>query len=92
MWIKNINGTSQTTCNCGSWLKHWERFSGKRASYCSEIQCMGRNLVGAHVQKAYSEDKKWYIVPLCQTHNMAKGALNVGNTEFVFANKSETCG
>ncbi len=25
MKIKNINGTSDNTCTCGSWLKHWEK-------------------------------------------------------------------
>jgi len=34
MKIKNINGTSQTTCACGSWLKHWEKFSGQTVTYC----------------------------------------------------------
>ena len=24
---KNISGTSQNNCNCGSWLEHWEKFS-----------------------------------------------------------------
>ncbi len=29
MKIKNINGTSQAKCSCGSWLKHWQNFSGE---------------------------------------------------------------
>jgi len=90
--IKNINGTFQNTCNCGSWLKHWENFSQRKALYCSEITCLKTNLVGAHVQKADSHDRKWYIVPLCNSHNMATGELDIGNTPLVSANKAETCG
>ena len=27
MKVTNINGTSDNTCSCGSWLKHWEKFN-----------------------------------------------------------------
>jgi len=52
MKIRNINGTSQTTCKCGSWLKHWENFSGQvKPSYCPASGCLRTDLLGAHVQK-----------------------------------------
>ena len=35
MKVKNLNGTSQRTCKCGSWLKHWEKFSGRSAELVS---------------------------------------------------------
>jgi len=90
--IKNINGTSDRICRCGSWLKHWENFSGKKATYCSAYGCMQKtDLNGAHVQKATS-DMKWYIIPLCKEHNAATGELEVSDsTVFVSANRSETC-
>ncbi len=91
--VKNINGTSDNVCKCGSWIKHWENFSGKTRSYCSAYGCTKKNdLFGAHVQKTTS-DMNWYIIPLCQDHNSAKGELEVSDsTIFVSANKSETCG
>lgn len=90
--VKNINGTSNNNCKCGSWLKHWKIFSGRTANYCSEKSCLQKtDLVGAHVQKTTS-DTNWYIIPLCKTHNAATGELNVADsTAFVSANKNITC-
>jgi hypothetical protein len=84
MKIKNINGTSQTTCACGSWVKHWEKFSDQKVTYCLADKCLNRDLVGAHVQKANSSDSKWYIYPLCNAHNQSAGVLEVSD-------KKETC-
>jgi hypothetical protein len=94
MKIKNINGTSQTTCACGSWLKHWEKFSGQSVTYCpaTSPSCLKKDLVGAHVQKSDSSDGKWYIYPLCSAHNQSTGVLEVSDTyKLVSANKKETC-
>ena len=55
MIVKNLNGTSQRTCKCGSWLKHWENFSGRSAKKCSVC---GKNAeVGGHVQKIGNDDR-----------------------------------
>jgi hypothetical protein len=90
--IKNINGTSQTNCKCGSWLQHWINFSGQNATYCKEITCTKTDLVGAHVQKADSTDQNWYIVPLCKDHNKSTGELEIRDgIKLVSANKKETC-
>jgi len=92
MKIKNINGTSQTTCACGSWLKHWEKFSGQSVTYCPAGDCLKKDLVGAHVQKSDSPDNKWYIYPLCSAHNQSTGVLEVSDSyKLVSANKKETC-
>ena len=92
MKITNINGTSDTTCKCGSWLQHWINFSGQSITYCPVGSCIKTDLVGAHVQKADSDDKKWYIYPLCSTHNKSSGKLEVSDSyKLVSANKSETC-
>ena len=92
MKIKNINGTSQTTCVCGSWLKHWEKFSDQKTEYCQAKNCTKKDPVGAHVQKANSSDNKWYIYPLCSGHNQATGELEVSDHyKLVSANKKETC-
>jgi hypothetical protein len=93
MKIKNINGTSDTACVCGSWLKHWERIGGNPAPrFCPAGSCTNTDLVGAHVQKADSPDNKWYIYPLCNAHNQHKGELDVSSAyKLVSANKQETC-
>ena len=95
MKIRNINGTSQKTCKCGSWLNHWGNFSGQPVpSYCPEKSCTEKELVGAHVQQDSSDDNNWYIFPLCKKHNAATGqSLDVADTyKPVSANVSQTCG
>ena len=93
MKIKNINGTSDTTCSCGSWLDHWKKFSHQTTEYCQADGCLNKDLVGAHVQKGDgSTDQKWYIYPLCKAHNKHTGELEVSSSyKLVSANKSETC-
>jgi hypothetical protein len=95
MKVKNINGTSQSSCSCGSWLDHWEKFSGQALpTFCSEEKCMKKPVVGAHVQKDDSDDKGWYIVPLCKTHNGETGKSLIISDFIIFvsANVSKTCG
>ncbi len=89
--VKNIIGTADNECKCGSWLDHWENFSGYSAVMCSENSCFNSDLEGAHVQKISLFDDSWYIVPLCKKHNKSKEILNVGTTILVSANKNKTC-
>lgn len=90
MKVRNINGTSDNDCKCGSWIQHWENFSGATVMFCSEKNCTNTDLLGAHVQKMYSND--WYIIPLCQKHNKTADELEiVDSTIFVSANRSKTC-
>ncbi len=95
MRVNNINGTSDNTCKCGSWLKHWKNFSGQAIpTYCSEKRCTQKPELGAHVQKDNSSDKSWYIIPLCKSHNGETGkSLEISdNVKLVSANVQETCG
>lgn len=95
MKVNNVNGTSDNTCKCGSWLAHWEKFSGQEIpTYCAEKACTAKPEVGAHVQKDSAADKSWYIVPLCSSHNRETGkSLNlVDSAVLVSANVSQTCG
>jgi hypothetical protein len=92
--ITNINGAPDITpCRCGSWLQHWENFSRQNLPYyCPVNGCYQKDLVGAHVQKAYSLVRRWYIIPLCSRHSESKFNLDVSDTiMFVSADKSETC-
>lgn len=94
MRVNNINGTSENTCKCGSWIDHWKNFSGQSIpSYCPEKSCTAKPEVGAHVQKADSSDSSWYIIPLCKTHNsQTNKSLDVSDTiKLVPANTKETC-
>ena len=75
MKIKNINGTSQNTCSCGSWLEALQKFSGQTTRYCAVNACLGTDLVGAHVQQSEGYDSSWYICPLGSSHNQSKSEL-----------------
>ena len=95
MKVNNINGTSQRTCKCGSWLDHWKNYSGQSLPpHCSEKTCYDKPEVGAHVQKDSSSDRSWYIVPLCSTHNAETGkSLElVKSIGLASANVAATCG
>ncbi len=91
--ITNIKGTSDTICKCGGWLKHWRNFSKQNLPrYCPVEGCFQTDLMGVPVQKAYSPDRKRFIIPLCSFHSISKIDLDVSDTiTFVSANKSETC-
>jgi len=92
MKVTNINGTADTKCSCGSWMNHWKSFSGQTITLCPVGACLNKDLVGAHVQKADSQDAKWYICPLCGEHNKSTGTLTIPDTiKLVPANKAETC-
>jgi len=95
MKVKNINGTSQNTCKCGSWLQHWLNFSGQALPrFCPEKSCTETPEVGAHVQKDSVTDHSWYIIPLCRKHNAMRGqSIEVSDgIALVSANVSKTCG
>ena len=90
-----INGTSDNTCRCGSWLEHWKKFGGLEVpKFCPEEKCTQKPEVGAHVQRDAVSDRNWYIIPLCGTHNGKKGeSLIVSDfVRLVSANVKETCG
>lgn len=93
MKVKNINGTSQHKCACGSWLKHWHRFSGQSATICRAKGCTRNDLVGAHVQKNVTYDYSWYIVPFCNKHNKSSLKVELVNgTKLIEARKTTNCG
>jgi hypothetical protein len=94
MKVKNVDGTSDHTCKCGSWLDHWKNFGGKTLpASCRESSCTKAPEVGAHVQKDSSTDKAWYIVPLCNGHNKKSESLDIMDSSvLVSANVSQTCG
>lgn len=93
--VTNINNTPMHTCKCGSWLAHWQNFSGQASLICPEINCNEPATDGAHVQLLsglLGHDQRWYIVPLCRAHNHAPKALAISdNVALVSANKRETC-
>ena len=92
--VKNINGTTDNSCKCGSWLRHWEKYGGIMAGLCVEKSCTQNVEAGARVLKGDgSADESWYIVPLCKEHNALLGKeieIRV-SAKMVPADTKETC-
>ena len=92
MKVKIIQGARQTTCACGSWLRHWEKFSGHTATYCPVEGCWNKDLVGASVQKADDPDESCYIVAMCYGHSVSMDVHIVSDAyTLVSADKKKTC-
>jgi hypothetical protein len=90
----NIAAPSGTTCSCGSWLNHWNKFSGQSAPIlCPVLMCVDKTEVGAHVQKDGNADLASYILPLCKNHSAQAGQSITVNDylPLVSTNVDETC-
>ena len=89
--IRNIKGTANNRCKCGSWINHWEKYSQTKSTICAEIKCKNKIVLGAHIQKVNSESREWFIIPLCSAHNNSAETLCIKQTIFVPANITITC-
>lgn len=69
--VKNLHEGSPKpiTKGCDSWKEYWEHETGRKFSDCSCYGCGNKAEHGSHVIKTNSDDKKWYIVPLCAKCN-----------------------
>ena len=101
MKVKNLEGSSEQfpspVCKCSTWIEHWENNriwkDGKKylAGYCRKCgkEVEHKHLNGAHVIKVGSEDKKRYIIPLCDScHGMTNAEFDVKEEDLVSANCS----
>jgi len=99
--VKNINGTGKNARQIsGSWLEFWEKQQGKEASKCLAYDedlsrdknkcylCGGtNNLEGGHVKKVNSSDGRWYILPICRSHNHLNDEFWAKEEDLVLATK-----
>lgn len=92
MKVKNVNGTADRSCRCGSWIAHWRNYSNQTATICRAKGCSRNDIVGAHVKKCNSTDNKEYIVPFCNFHNQQGDCIEIiDGTILTPANKNLTC-
>ena len=108
MVVKNLDGTSEHTCMCGSALAHWQDFGKPSPAFlqrqaCSVVVCRNPIQVGAHVQKEVLEgrpvlgmvgDASWYVLPLCEMCSRRRGESLTVDDDCGLAPASlvETCG
>lgn len=88
--VKNLNGTADNKPRngCSTWKEFWETKTERKFGTCSCNGCLSRAEVGAHVQKVDPNDKKWYIVSLCNSCNNSKNGevFEVRDYDLVAAN------
>lgn len=75
--VHNLNNTAdrQPPKGYDTWRQWWEAKKKHKFGTCSCYDCANSAIVGAHVQKHSSSDRKWYIVPLCRECNGKKGEV-----------------
>jgi len=88
---KNKKGTAERACSCGTWKKHWIKFSGKAwPRDCSVSSCIRSPSLAAHVHNPSISGEK--IVPMCNSCNALQGIFILSkDATLVNACKSETC-
>lgn len=66
----NAKDTSNLECPCGTWRKHWKKYSNGKPwpTRCSVLGCNNLAEDGAHVYHSDNPDELW-IVPLCRECN-----------------------
>ncbi len=90
--IKNVNPSPHYNCNCGTWLKHWQKFSPVKTTGCAAANCQTPATLGAHVQLSNSYDEAMYVIPLCEEHGSVTVKLEIaGSYKLVPADRALTC-
>jgi predicted metal-dependent TIM-barrel fold hydrolase len=89
-----ISNPPDTACECGSWLKHWERVTNWKPYLCAERYCKAYAAVGVHVKKCDANDTETYIIPLCNEHANMKGREIevIEHIKLASADTNRTCG
>jgi hypothetical protein len=87
--MKNLNGTSDKDCSCGSWLGHWKKFSKTSTTPKCHVQgCESQAEVGAHVilpnMKDESLRKLNFIAPMCK-HTMERRVASTNPSPTAFS-------
>lgn len=92
MKIKNIRGASGNTFGNDFWLGLWKKHSGQSTYQCQANGCTKTDIVGAHVQKSGSPDRRSYIYPLCSAHSKSAEEIEVSDScQLVLSNVSASC-
>ena len=93
--VRNIHGTTNLRCSCGSWLKHWKKGAKSYRATCAVRGCSSEAEVGAHVISVDKRtDRQWWIAPFCKKHNHPNNESRMflnSRITLVSANKNITC-
>lgn len=85
--VKNIKGTSDNIPGgYRSWKDYWIAKKGYWPVKCAAYGCSEKAELGGHVIKVNSIDKRWYIVPICYSHNNSNLPFYVDENDLVPVN------
>ncbi|MBI9032588.1 hypothetical protein JEZ13_11390 [bacterium] len=99
--VKNLVGTGSNAREItGTWLEYWEEQTGRKAEKCcaydenltkdrSKVYLCGstKGLLGGHVKKVKDNDNRWYILPICSSHNKTDDEYWAKKEDLVLATK-----
>ena len=81
---KNLqHESSPPTCGCGTWIRHWENNNNEKLDKCCALGCFHKADRGGHILREDTNNKKWYIIPICASHN------NQFGKEFSISDKAD---
>lgn len=105
--VESAKGTSKwpdPACRCKDWLSHWyenmrfidSRYANKMIAttscpLCNQPITEENPLVGAHVQKILSNDRDYYIIPVCKSCNSSKGFTFSIDDKYLVSMRKEDC-
>lgn len=68
---QNVIGSSEDRRK-GSWIKYWEKYTGRKARTCSYLGCSNQADVGGHLFLARYSRQYTYITAICYSCNNQK--------------------
>ena len=88
MQYKNLKDTFDNKSKESTWKKHWEKYSEKKwPENCVVEHCSNKATLGGHIKKYNSNDRKWYIAPICASCNGKDNEIfNIDSSNVVYAN------
>lgn len=105
--VKSAKGTSKwpdPLCRCDNWLKHWyinmifvdadyaeEMIARTSCPLCGKPITNKNPLVGAHVQKTFSDDRDYYIIPVCKSCNSSGNFSFKVDDKYLVSMRKEDC-
>ncbi|EOX3449157.1 hypothetical protein ACPFUP_003688 [Vibrio cholerae] len=90
--VTNYTGGHEGNTCCGSWIKHWENNTGRKAERCLNNDCGStENLVGAHVVDQSSNLRITIFCQECNIDGDVPKVMKVYKKDLVSDSKSFHC-
>ncbi|MBD3637668.1 MAG: hypothetical protein HUJ25_09965 [Crocinitomicaceae bacterium] len=78
--VRVIVSSELSKVNPNTLYEHWVNYSGYNVLFCTEVNCLMKDPLGAEVQFVDSTERQTYIVPLCNHHATSGLIIDIGET------------